>query len=157
MSRLGQKYQTELIRVQGLTLLLQGLFHQNTPRRALELLSAVEPLHLFIHNQILKSAYRNTNHITNLLVKYPYISDLSTIIYIVRELKFLGIPLNSALLDRQPKVRVHERAFFLSKDALSIRWPKIDISNVNIFTDGSLFQDKFAGICALRVRFLSRK
>lgn len=132
------KYQAELRRIQGLALMLQGLFRQNTPRRALELLSAVEPLHLFIHNQILKFAYRNTHHIENLLAKYPHISDFSTINYVVRELKSLGILLNPTLLDRQPKIRVHERSFFLNKNALSIRWPKIDISNVIIFTDGSL-------------------
>lgn len=138
------KYQAEQSRVQGLALMLQGLFRQNTPRRSLELLSAVEPLHLFIHNQMLKSAYRNSNHIISLLEDYPHtsISDLSTIKYIANELKALGIPLNPTLLDRKPKIRVHERAFSLNTDALNIRWPKINIENVNMFTDGSLLQGK---------------
>ena len=49
------QFQGDLRRVQGLALMLQGLFRKNTPRRSLEILSGIEPLHLFVFNQMMKS------------------------------------------------------------------------------------------------------
>ena len=130
------QFQDELRRVQGLALMMQGLFRKNTPRRSLEVLSGVEPLHLFIFNQMMKSGYRNLDHINRLIT--PSISPLTTVVYILSELKSLNIPTNTNLLDRIPKIRWHERNFELSTDTFKIKWPKIERENINVFTDGSL-------------------
>ena len=42
----NEKVQDDLRRLQGLGLMQQGLFRRNTPRRGLEVISAVEPLNL---------------------------------------------------------------------------------------------------------------
>ena len=131
------QFQDELRRVQGLALMMQGLFRKNTPRRSLEVLSGIEPLHLFIYNQLLKSGYRNLHHINGLLDKSPNISDQSTVKYIIRELQALGIPRDPELLDRIPKTRMFERNFSLIEDSFNTKWPTIHRENINIFTDGS--------------------
>ena len=132
------QYQDDLRRVQGLALMLQGLFRKNTPRRSLEVLSGIEPLHLFIYNQMLKAGYRNLHHINRLIHEQPSISPSSTVKYITAELKALNIPTNPDLLDRISKIRIHERNFDMSLDTFNIRWPRIDRECINIFTDGSL-------------------
>ena len=141
------QYQDELRRVQGLALMMQGLFRKNTPRRSLEVLSGIEPLHLFIFNQTLKSGYRNLNHINRLISTNPTISPLSTVKFIIRELKSLSIPTDTALLDRIPKTRWHERNYELTTNTFEIKWPTIDRESINVFTDGSLL----GGHCGLGV------
>ena len=132
------QFQNDLRRVQGLALMLQGLFRKNTPRRSLEVLSGIEPLHLFIYNQMMKSGYRNLNHINSLIAQSPNISELSTIKYITRELKKLNIPTSTDRLDREHKTRYHERNFELSEDTFNVKWPTIDKNSINVFTDGSM-------------------
>ena len=131
------KYEAELRRVQGLALLMQGLFRKNTPRRSLEILSGVEPLHLFIYNQMLKAGYRNLAHIHRLSDEYPFAPKQCTFVFIKTELKRLGISLNLECLDRIPKFRYHERAFQLKEGTFRNKWPKIEFNCCNIFTDGS--------------------
>ena len=132
------QFQTELRRVQGLALMMQGLFRKNTPRRSLEVLSGVEPLHLFIFNQMLKAGYRNLDHINRLIDSNPSMSPQTTVKYIIKELKSLSIPTDTVLLDRIPKIRWHERNYEISTNTFNVRWPKIDRENINVFTDGSL-------------------
>ena len=115
------QFQDELRRVQGLALMLQGLFRKNTPRRSLEILSGIEPLHLYIFNQMLKSGYRNLDHINRFLAETPTISPLSTIKYVTNELKALSIPTDTGQLDRIHKIRWHERNFELATDTFNIR------------------------------------
>ena len=139
------QFQNELRRVQGLALMMQGLFRKNTPRRSLEILSGIEPLHLFIYNQMLKAGYRNLSHINRFLAESPNISNLSTIKYILAELTSLGIPTDTDLLDRMPKTRLHERAFHLTEDSFNTKWATIHRGRINVFTDGSLL----GGRCGL--------
>ena len=132
------QFQAELRKVQGLALMMQGLFRKNTPRRSLEVLSGIEPLHLFIYNQMMKAGYRNLDHISRLRDSNPTISPHTTVNFIIKELKSLSIPTDSVLLDRIPKIRWHERNFEISTNTFNIKWPKIDRENINVFTDGSL-------------------
>ena len=87
---------------------------------------------------MLKSGYCNIDHINRLIKESPNISSLSTIKYILNELKKLNIPTESILLDRMPKTRVHERNYDHTEDTFNIKWPTINRESINIFTDGSL-------------------
>ena len=126
------QFQDELRRVQGLALMMQGLFCKNTLRGSLEVLSGIEPLHLFIYNQMLKSGYHNLNHINHQIT--PSISPLTTVVYILKELKSLNIPTDTSALDCIPKIRWHERNFELATDTFNIKWPRVDRDNINVFT-----------------------
>ena len=98
------QFQDELRRVQGLALMMQGLFRKNTPRRSLEVLSGIEPLHLFIYNQMMKSGYRNLEHIRRIMLEFPTINEHSTVKYLIKELEYLNIPTETNLLDRIHKI-----------------------------------------------------
>ena len=71
----SKKVQDDLRRLQGLGLMEQGLFQRNIPRRGLEVISAVEPLHLQIYGELMKSAERNAHNLGNLSREYPYMGE----------------------------------------------------------------------------------
>jgi ribonuclease HI len=141
-SKLTETIKRELEKVQGLALMQQGLFRRNTPRKALNVISGVEPLHIFIYKTMLKAANRNIMHIKELRGTYPFISRDATIITLSSMLHRLKIPLNPDIRDRIPKERFHDRRFELKENALRILKPDISCKHINVFTDGSRIDDK---------------
>ena len=136
----NEKVQDDLRRLQGLGLMQQGLFRRNTPRRGLEVISAVEPLHLQIYGEVMKSAERNAHHIGNLRREYPYMGEESTVNKIWKEMKKLGLVVKEDLRDRMVKRRVFERDYQCLP--FGDGRPTVCDENINIFTDGSKLNDK---------------
>ena len=124
-----------LRRVQALATTHQGMFRKKTPRLALEVLSGIPPLHLFIREQLLQSANRNCEHINSLLTKHRY-NDKAFIKTLQRELKGVGVSLNEHQKDRAPKTRLHERKFHLTEGTFDQGWPKV-LPGISVYTDGS--------------------
>ena len=75
------------------------------------MISGVPPLHLFIREQLLQSANRNSVHIEDLLVKHPYKNTY--IKRLKKELQMVGVTVKSASKDRMPKMRIGERNYEL--------------------------------------------
>ena len=136
----NEKVQEDLRRLQGLGLMQQGLFRRNTPRRGLEVISAVEPLHLQIYSELMKSAERNTPHIASLRREYPYMGEESTVNKIWEEMKRLNLVVKEELKDRMVKRRVFERCYRCLP--FGDGRPAVCDQNINVFTDGSKYNEK---------------
>jgi hypothetical protein len=96
-SKINETNKREMEKVQGLALMQQGLFRRNTPRKALDVISGVDPMHIFIYKTMVKAANRNISHIKEMRGMFPFISRDATIIILSKCLSSLMIPLNPAL------------------------------------------------------------
>ena len=98
----------EMQRVQGLALMLQGMFRQNTPRRGLEIILGIEPLHLHIRKRRLEEADQNTETL-HIITRER--RNSSFIKQLIEDLECTGVPLDPERKDAIRKRRVHERNF----------------------------------------------
>ena len=94
------KIKTELQKMQALATTHFGLFRKNTPRKCLDVILGIEPLHLFIEKEMLNSANRNSSHLIQLRETYPYAKPSTLVSTLIKKLNLLGIPTDPIMKDK---------------------------------------------------------
>ena len=146
-------FKVEMEKLQYLALCLQGLFRRNMSRKAIEVISGIEPLHLNIERNLLNSAYRNREHLIKLneinptfkpkVIKHKMeTSSKRTVDFLISKLKEIGIDIYDKSHDHMPTLRVHERNFEVDANSLTVNTRPEKQPSYTIYTDGSKYKNR---------------